>query len=445
MKKRKTYIAFITTIVITIYSLIMTCNYSKATYETNINKIENEINKNNHKVIITEDIENEAKKTIEKTCNGDNLCSINNSENECNENELENDGTVEQENISYDGDIRGNGLHLLGAYQGITYYSQADSRWANVPYTSIGDSSQTMRNSGCGPTVAAMVVSSSKGTILPTTMAKLFVSNGYRTVANGTAWSAFPFIADYFGFNNYNYTTNFNTAINYLRQGYFIIVSCGNGLFTTNGHYIVLIGINGNTLSIYDPYMYNGKFDVSSRAGKVTVAGNTIYCSISNFKDYANYRAFWCYSNDHGSGNTNSNVNYGYSAGSYEVNTSRLRVRSGPGTNYRIVTVLNRGSKQGVDYTKGNWGHLMNNAGWICLDYCNKIEISNTPPDKYYAGSYVVTASALRVRRGPSTNYKIVTVIYRGSKQGVDYTRGNWGHLMNNAGWICLDYCKKIA
>lgn len=240
--KYKTTISFFTIIVI--LSLFCCVNICNANFENKINNIEKEIQKNERKVIVTDEIENEARETIFETCNGKNVCSNYNSVDEAeipSEENIEADGTIEQENISYDGDIRGNGLHLLGAYQGLTYYSQADSRWANMPYTSIGDANQTMKSSGCGPTVAAIVVSSSKGAILPTTMAHLFVSNGYRTVSNGTAWSAFPFVADYFGFNSYEYTSNLNTAIEYLRRGYFVIVSCGNGLFTTNGHYIVLV------------------------------------------------------------------------------------------------------------------------------------------------------------------------------------------------------------
>ena len=41
--------------------------------------------------------------------------------------------------------------------------------------------------------------------------------------------------------------------------------------------------------------MYNGKFDISTRRGKVVVSGNTVYCSIENFKRYANYKGFFCY------------------------------------------------------------------------------------------------------------------------------------------------------
>lgn len=61
------------------------------------------------------------------------------------------------------------------------------------------------------------------------------------------------------------------------------------------GHYIVIVGIENNTLKIYDPYNYGGKFNTSTRRGKVVVEGNTIYCSIDNFKKYANYKSFFCY------------------------------------------------------------------------------------------------------------------------------------------------------
>ena len=355
---------------------------------------------------------------------------------------------------------RGDGRNLLGPYNGLTYYSQADSRWANKLYTSTNNSNQTMKSSGCGPTAAAIVVSSSIGSILPPNMANLFVSNGYRTANNGTAWSAFPFIANYFAFDDYKYTTSIDNAINYLRNGYYVIVSCGNGLFTTNGHYIVLVGINNNTLAIFDTYMYNGKFDIPSRNGKVTISGNTIYCTIDNFQKYANYRAFWCYSNDKGKGsnNTNTNINTNtntntsalakYSAGTYQVATrsANLRIRKGPGTNYKIAGSYKKGTRVSINYTNGNWGHLSNNNGWICLDYCIKVNVSNNTAQSYSSGTYQVATKSLplRIRKGPGTNYKIAGRLSKGSRIKINYTRGNWGHLANGLGWICLDYCKKI-
>ena len=217
---------------------------------------------------------------------------------------IEPDAQVEQENISYDGTNTGNGLSLLGKCTGLTYYSQADSRWASKPYTVTNNKSQTMKSSACGPTCAAMVVSSSKGAILPTTTALLSVDNGYRTRDNGTAWSYWPFIADFFDFNDYDDTTSFNEMINYLKTDknkdgiadYFVVASVGSGLFTTGGHYIVLVADNSGTITVYDPYLYNGKFNTASRrAAGVIVSGNSAFVSESSFNKYSNAKQYWIF------------------------------------------------------------------------------------------------------------------------------------------------------
>ena len=47
------------------------------------------------------------------------------------------------------------------------YFSQIDSRWRNHPYPASGGyENKTVGTSGCGPTCAAMVVSSCKETTL---------------------------------------------------------------------------------------------------------------------------------------------------------------------------------------------------------------------------------------------------------------------------------------
>ena len=221
---------------------------------------------------------------------------------------LEADGLVEQENISYNGDNAGKGLNLLGKWQGLTYYSQADSRWATKLYTSTNNKTQTMKSSACGPTCSAMVVSSAKGAILPTTLASLSVDNGYRTANSGTAWAFYPFVADYFGFKEYYKTDDFNKAMAYLSEKnaigtskYYIICSCGSGLFTSSGHYIVLASLDGNIIQVMDPYLYNGKFNTASRRNaNVEVKGTSAYVSKENFKKYANAKSFWIFSNDKG-------------------------------------------------------------------------------------------------------------------------------------------------
>lgn len=371
------------------------------------------------------------------------------------EQEVESDAQVEQENIAYNGTSTGNGLSLLGECTGLTYYSQADSRWANYLYTSTNNSTQTMKSSACGPTSAAMVVSSSKGTILPTTMANLFVENGFRTANNGTAWSAYSWVADYFDFNDYKYTSNIDTMLDHLNRGYYVIASCGSGLFTYGGHYIVLTGIENNTIKIYDPYLYSGKFNTASRKGKVMVDGNTVYCSVDKFKNYSSYKGFWCFSNDSNvTTNNNSqiitvtsdsnieNVNY-----NVKITGSSLRVREGASTKYKQVSSYIKGTIVNITGKYNNWGKT--EKGWICLDYTTQASIGG-----YTTGTYKVNCNKLNVRTGPGTNYrkKSIKELTKSARNQGGYVKnvrctvyqikGEWGRTPS--GWICLRYCIKL-
>lgn len=264
-------------------------------------------------IIVSEETQQIVDETKELTENKENIATVEaleSSEKEeqeiTDEGAIETDAVIEQENITYNGDFTGKGINLLGEYQGLTYYSQADSRWANIMYSSTNNVSQTMKSSACGPTAAAMIVSSSKGAILPTTLANISVDNGYRTANNGTAWAFFPFIADYFDFSEYHSTASFEKMASYLTQKdsrgnskYFVIASCGSGLFTTGGHYIVLVADTNGTITVYDPYVYVGKFNTASRReANVTVDGNSVYVTEESFKKFANFKNFWIFSND---------------------------------------------------------------------------------------------------------------------------------------------------
>lgn len=60
------------------------------------------------------------------------------------------------------------------------------------------------------------------------------------------------------------------------------------------------------------------------------------------------------------------------------VTVDQLNIRSGPGSNYPIVgSITDRGSYTIVEEANGTgaskWGKLKSGAGWISLDYCQKI------------------------------------------------------------------------
>lgn len=336
----------------------------------------------------------------------------------------ETQATTETEGFEEQGEIAYNGTSeypnvSLGEYKGLTYYSQIDSRWSSHSYTSCENYSQTIGTSGCGPTCASMVVTATKGTITPPEMGDLFVKYGYRSSNNGTYFSAFRFVADTFNIG-YEETYRLDDAVNLVRNNHYVVVSCANGLFTTGGHFIVIVGIEGDTLKIYDPYLYSGKFETSTRRGKVTVSGNTVYCSIDNFRNYANYQKFFAYSHD-GNATVNNTQPVTTQAYTRYVNAKiGLNVRNK--ANGTRIGGLANGTKVTVAETQGSWSRITSPVnGWVSSNYLssysqvgNAVVSNNT---HYRTGTYKVNASVLNVRPTASTKY----------------TPKNWRQLSTNA------------
>ena len=292
--------------------------------------------------------------------------------------ETEAEGFEEQGIVAYEGSEKAPNVQL-GEYAGLTYYSQLDNRWRYNMYSSVGDSSQTIGTSGCGPTSAAMVVSSIKGNITPDQMANLYAQYGYRSANQGTYWSAFKWTADVFDIG-YSECYKLDDAVAKLKDNHYIIASCNQGLFTYGGHFIVLTGVEGDYIKVYDPYLYNGKFDVASRRGKATVSGNTVYVSIENFRAYANYQKFFCFKNDRTdikenttttvvTDNTTSNVN----TVNYQVRVTAnggLNIRTGASTSYSRVGGYAKGSIVTILAESNGFGKT--NLGWIYLAYTSR-------------------------------------------------------------------------
>lgn len=376
---------------------------------------------------------------------------------------------VEGEAFEEQGEIAYNGTNeypnvTLGNYQGLTYYSQIDNRWRYKMYSSVGDSSQTIGTSGCGPTCASMVVTATKGAITPPEMCDLFVKYGYRSANNGTYWSAFRFVADTFNIG-YQETTDIQRALQLLESQNYVVASCGNGLFTTGGHFILLTKVENGMIEVYDPYLYAGKFDTATRRGKAVVEGNKVYVSIDNFKKYANYKGFFAYKYD-GSTQENKQTVTTQAYTRYANAKKGLNVRNKP--NGYIVGGLSNGTAVTVYETDGNWSRIGINK-WVSSNYLTSYMPSRQTPVKtisgvkYTTGKYKVNASVLNVRTGPSTKYKIKgykqltsNARYQNKKLGNQYTNGlkrgvattvtkvQNGFGLIPSGWISLNYCTKL-
>ena len=166
------------------------------------------------------------------------------------------------------------------------YYNQSDSRWGSHKYASSQYPNGTIKSSGCGPTCAAMIISSTKETIFPDVMGDLSLANGFRS-SGGTSTRLFPFVCEKWGLP-YEQIHSSYTALEKIKDGYFVVFLVSEGLWTTGGHFILGVGYDGDKIEIYDPYLYAGKFDTASRKGKVELKGNSAWVQIDTFKQYSN-------------------------------------------------------------------------------------------------------------------------------------------------------------
>lgn len=189
-----------------------------------------------------------------------------------------------------------------------------------------------------------------------------------------------------------------------------------------------------------------------------------MYCSIDNFRNYANYQNFFLYKNEHTDNVENPTTVNTSAYTRYVKANGGLNVRNAP--NGTRISGLANNTQVTVYETSENWSRIA--QGWVSSNYLVSYITSNSNSSisyssSYRTGTYKVNASILNVRYGAGTNYKAKT--YRqltanarsqNSKLGNYYTNGYKrsvvcivtkvsGHFgLTASGWICLDYCTRI-
>ena len=85
----------------------------------------------------------------------------------------------------------------------------------------------------------------------------------------------------------------------------------------------------------------------------------------------------------------------------------------------------------------------------ICVKFLTVVDGTATPAPNFSAYCVRITTGALNIRRGPGTNYGtngcirdrgVYTIVEEASGAGA----AMWGKLKSGAGWISLDYTKKV-
>ena len=132
--------------------------------------------------------------------------------------------------------------------------------------------------------------------------------------------------------------------------------------------------------------------------------------------------------------------------GKVTVGELSLNVRYGPSTDYDKVSSIKAGETASYYQKKGNWIRI--DKGWISYKYVTEGGSSSSNDDKYSTlvtdgstkvlGQATVTASSLKVRYGPSTDYDQVDSVKNGEKVTYYQKSGNWIRI--DKGWVNSKY-----
>lgn len=110
----------------------------------------------------------------------------------------------------------------------------------------------------------------------------------------------------------------------------------------------------------------HGKFETSTRRGKATVSGNTVYVSVDNFINYANAKGFFCYKHEGPVEINNKQPVITATYSRFVKANGGLNVRSKP--NGTKVGLLKSGTQVTVYEVKDNWSRI-GNSEWVCSQY----------------------------------------------------------------------------
>ena len=136
-----------------------------------------------------------------------------------------------------------------------------------------------------------------------------------------------------------------------------------------------------------------------------------------------------------------------------KVLISNLNYRSTGSMSGKVLGQTGKGSFTIIEVNSDGWGKLKSGAGWIYLknaSYCTIGKtVADSKPATFTAYKVKVTADVLNIRKGAGTNYGtngtikdkgIYTIVAEADGKGAP----KWGKLKSGAGWISLDWCKKV-
>lgn len=147
------------------------------------------------------------------------------------------------------------GINAQAAVEQPISFLQDDSKWGSESYSIVGSRSQTIATSGCGPTSMAMVLNYYiDNSITPLQTSIFALANNHRTRYDGTSWGYFEDMANEYDLE-FLQTASSVEALEWMnkKEDPLVICSMGRGLWTNDGHYILLWDVDNNIAHINDP------------------------------------------------------------------------------------------------------------------------------------------------------------------------------------------------
>jgi len=130
---------------------------------------------------------------------------------------------------------------------------QWDKRWG---YKIYGSNAAGL--TACGPTCLSMVALHLLGNpeMSPAYMMDFATQNGYYVYGSGSSWTLFSRGAQKLGLTATELPLVKAWIMDHLKAGEPIVCAMGPGVFTENGHYIVMVGCEDGLIRVNDPNSY---------------------------------------------------------------------------------------------------------------------------------------------------------------------------------------------
>jgi len=182
------------------------------------------------------------------------------------------------------------------------FYCQLD--YEHIPYPSPTTGRGTIANNGCGPCAASMVAENMLGVSFPPEEAAKFgLECGARAPVGTNFYIYARAFAEKFGLKVTD-TEDADECLEFLMQGRGMVIAntYGDrpedgyiGVFSDSGHYIVLAGVEGEKVMVWDSMYRPGRFDVPGRIGKVRMDGFDAWADFSVIRSDCVHRPFFLF------------------------------------------------------------------------------------------------------------------------------------------------------